>query len=150
MNEIHVTVTGIVGTDVVHATGGRSNRAKFRLATNERYLDQATNTWVDRETVWLDVVCWKTLADHVAVSVRNGDPVLVRGRLRVSTWESDSGPRQSLEVTATAIGHDLTKGRATFTRERASRQQALTVPATDARGDEPRGSEAAPPVRDVG
>lgn len=118
MNEIFVTVAGTVGTDVTHATGERSNRARFRMATAERYLDRTSGEWVERETVWLDVVCWKALADHVAASVRKGDPVLVRGRLRVSTWQSDQGPRQSLEVIATSVGHDLSRGRATFTRHR--------------------------------
>jgi single-strand DNA-binding protein len=88
------------------------------MATAERYLDRATGEWVDRETVWLDVVCWKALADHVVASIHKGDPVLVRGRLRVSTWESEQGPRQSIQVVATSVGHDLSRGRATFTRHR--------------------------------
>lgn len=116
MNEIHVTVAGTVGSDVTYAEGTPSSRSRFRLATNERYFDRTTQQWTNRETVWLDVVCWRTLADHVAASIRKGDPVLVRGRLHVSTWQSDAGPRQSLEVIASSVGHDLSRGRSTFTR----------------------------------
>ena len=81
MNEIFVTVNGTVGTDVQLTSGEHSNRARFRLATAERYFDRASNEWVERETVWLDVICFRRLADHVAASVVKGQPVIVRGRL---------------------------------------------------------------------
>lgn len=116
MNEIFVTVNGTVGTDVQLTSGERSNRARFRLATAERYLDRESNKWKERETVWLDVICFRRLADHVAASVAKGQPVMVRGRLRVSSWQSETGPRQTLEILATSVGHDLALGRASFTR----------------------------------
>ena len=116
MNEIFVTVNGTVGTDVQLTSGERSNRARFRLATAERYLDRESNKWMERETVWLDVICFRRLADHVAASVIKGQPVMVRGRLRVSNWQSETGPRQTLEILATSVGHDLALGRASFAR----------------------------------
>ncbi len=116
MNEIFVTVNGTVGTDVQVTAGESSNRARFRLATAERYLDRSSNTWVERETVWLDVICFRRLADNVAASVTKGQPVVVRGRLRVSKWTGENGPRQTLEVLATSVGHDLALGRASFAR----------------------------------
>ena len=117
MNEIFVTVNGTVGTEVRVFEGERSRRAKFRLATAERYFDRDKSECVERETIWMDVVCWKRLADHVVASVRKGQPVIVRGRLRVTRYESDNGPRQGLEVIATSVGHDLALGQATFTRQ---------------------------------
>jgi single-strand DNA-binding protein len=138
VNEIFVTVNGIVGTDVQLTSGERSNRARFRLATAERYLDRASNQWVERETVWLDVICFRRLADHVAASVVKGQPVIVRGRLRVSRWESETGPRETLEVLATSVGHDLALGKASFARppRPESVQPSSTQPATDASGQE--------------
>jgi len=96
VNEIFVTVNGTVGTDVQLTAGESSNRARFRLATAERYLDRSSDTWVERETVWLDVICFRRLADNVAASVIKGQPVVVRGRLRVSKWTGDKGPMQTL------------------------------------------------------
>ena len=116
MNEIFVTVNGTVGSDVRMFEGERSRRAKFRLATAERYFDRDKSQWVERETVWMDVVCWKRLAEHVHTSVQKGQPVIVRGRLRVTKWETDNGPRQGLEVIATSVGHDLALGSASFAR----------------------------------
>ena len=116
MNEIFVTVNGTVGSDVSVFEGERSTRSKFRLATAERYFDRERSEWIARETVWMDVVCWRRLAEHVAKSVRKGQPVIVRGRLRVTSYESENGPRQGLEVIATSVGHDLAMGEASFTR----------------------------------
>jgi single-strand DNA-binding protein len=130
VNEIFVTVNGTVGTDVQLTSGERSNRARFRLATAERYLDRSSNQWVERETVWLDVICFRRLADHVAASVVKGQPVIVRGRLRVSHWESEKGPRETLEVLATSVGHDLALGQASFARPpRPDRQPSQPVAA---------------------
>lgn len=147
MNEIFVTVNGTVGTDVQLTSGEHSNRARFRLATAERYLDRASNEWVERETVWLDVICFRRLADHVAASVVKGQPVIVRGRLRVSHWESDKGPRETLEVLATSVGHDLALGQASFARPpRAERQPSQPEQAAPARAPEPTTGDQVPDV----
>jgi single-strand DNA-binding protein len=115
MNEIFVTVNGTVDSDVMLFDGERSTRAKFRLSTAERYFDRDRSEWVSRETIWIDVVCWRRLAEHVAQSIRKGQPVIVRGRLRVTKYDSDKGLRQRLEVLATSVGHDLAMGQASFT-----------------------------------
>jgi single-strand DNA-binding protein len=128
MNEIFVTVNGTVGSDVRLFEGERASRAKFRLATAERFFDRERNEWVARETVWMDVVCFRRLAEHVNVSVRKGQPVMVRGRLRVTSYETDKGPRQGLEVVATSVGHDLAMGDATFTKPTREHSTAETTP----------------------
>lgn len=147
MNEIFVTVNGIVGTDVQLSSGERSNRARFRLATAERYLDRESNRWVERETVWLDVICFRRLADHVAASVAKGQPVIVRGRLRVSRWEGEKGPRETLEVLATSVGHDLALGQASFARPpRPDRQPTPSVQVSAEQSLEPVVGEQVPDV----
>jgi single-strand DNA-binding protein len=147
VNEIFVTVNGTVGTDVQLTSGERSNRARFRLATAERYLDRESNRWVERETVWLDVICFRRLADHVAASVVKGQPVIVRGRLRVSRWDGEKGPRETLEVLATSVGHDLALGQASFARPpRPDRQPDQQVERAPERSSEPAPGEQVPDV----
>ena len=142
MNEIFVTVNGTVGSDVRLFEGERAKRAKFRLATAERFFDRDRNEWVERETVWMDVVCWRRLAEHVHASVQKGQPVIVRGRLRVTKYESDTGPKQGIEVIATSVGHDLALGTAAFSRPpRATPAQA---PADGPVPDDPRPRVADP------
>ena len=130
MNEIHVTVNGTVGSDVRMFVGERSKRATFRLATAERYFDRESSEWIVRETVWMDVVCWRRLAEPVQASVMKGQPVMVRGRLRVTKYETENGPRQGLEIQAVAVGHDLSFGDATFTKQgrRARPETTRTEP----------------------
>ena len=147
MNEIFVTVNGTVGTDVQMTSGERSNRARFRLATAERHLDRESSKWMDRETVWLDVICFRRLADHVAASVLKGQPVIVRGRLRVSNWQSETGPRQTLEILATSVGHDLALGRASFARP--PHPQSESRPVVAAPESEAEMAAGQPPVPEV-
>lgn len=42
--------------------------------------------------------------------------VIVTGRVRIRDWESGEKSGTTVEIDAEAIGHDLTWGRATFTR----------------------------------
>jgi single-strand DNA-binding protein len=147
VNEIFVTVNGTVGTDVQLTSGERSNRARFRLATAERYLDRESNRWVERETVWLDVICFRRLAEHVAASVVKGQPVIVRGRLRVSRWDGEKGPRETLEVLATSVGHDLALGRSSFARPpRVDAGPSQSEAAEPSRSPEPGSRQPVPDV----
>ncbi len=51
--------------------------------------------------------------------LRKGDPVMIKGRLSVRSYEDKEGrPRTSVEVDATSVGHDLNRGVATFQRIR--------------------------------
>jgi single-strand DNA-binding protein len=52
----------------------------------------------------------------VATSVDKGQRVIVTGRVRIRDWESGAKSGTTIEIDADAIGHDLTWGRATFTR----------------------------------
>jgi len=54
------------------------------------------------------VVAYRNLAEHVALSVQSGDRVIVAGVPSVSSWTDGDGVERSGEiVVATAIGLDL-------------------------------------------
>lgn len=113
--EARVTVSGNVGADVEYSTTQTgASRAVFRLACTPRFLRQGT--WTNDQTIWLRVVCWRTLADNVAESLNKGDPVTVVGRLRNAVWDDDDGHHQRLELEAVTVGHDLIRGVASFRR----------------------------------
>jgi single-strand DNA-binding protein len=59
---------------------------------------------------------FRAAAVTVAESIAKGQPVTVHGRFKSNTWESDTGPRMDLVIDATSVGHDLTRGVATFSR----------------------------------
>lgn len=118
MSDIQTTVVGNVVTDVrftTTRTGGLA-AASFRMASTPRRYDRDAGAWVDGETVFLTVNCWRALAEHVASSLGKGDPVLATGRLRVRAWEKEERRGSSLELDANAVGHDLSRGTSAFRR----------------------------------
>lgn len=81
----------------------------FRLAQTTR--QQTASGWANGSTVFLTVVTWRALADHVARSIDKGDRVMVLGRLRQHDWQSKpeggSGNRTFYELEATDVGLSL-------------------------------------------
>jgi single-strand DNA-binding protein len=117
MYETTVTVQGWLGNDVTTRAVGDAQVASFRVAATPRRYHRQTETWVDGHTQWYAVTAWRALADNCRRSLRRGDPVVVQGRLTVSTWTGRDGEQQSsLEIEAVHVGHDLTRGTSTFTR----------------------------------
>lgn len=95
--------------------------ASFRVASNSRRFDRASGRWVDGHSLRLRVTCWRRLAEGVVQSVMTGDPVVVVGRLYTRDWIDEQGTHRVLyEMDATAVGHDLARGTATFQRHSAS------------------------------
>lgn len=119
--EAFVHITGYAGTDVEVRGGGAVS--SFRLASTPRV--RTKGEWGDGHTTWIEVSCFRLLAEHVAVSVRRGDPVVVVGRLRTTSWEKDGQTHERLVLEAETVGHDLTRGISMFRR----RPRAVADPA---------------------
>ena len=112
-----ITLTGLVATNPRHITTSEGLAiTSFRLASNQRRFDRGQNAWVDGDTNWYTITAFRQLGVHVASSVEKGQRVIVTGRVRVRDWESGEKSGTTIEVDAESIGHDLTWGRATFTR----------------------------------
>lgn len=62
----------------------------FRLAVQRSF----TNRDGEREADFLDVVCWRGLAETVAQNLRKGRLVAVHGRIQVRSWETQDGDRR--------------------------------------------------------
>lgn len=120
IHEAQVNVAGYVATDpkFKKVTGDISS-AKLRVAYTARRRDRETGEWSDGPTSFVNVQCWRTLAENVQMSVHKGEPVLVMGRLQIRRFQdSDGAPRTAVEIEAMSIGHDLTRGVAQFSRTR--------------------------------
>ena len=82
----------------------------FGLAVNRRWQDRETREW-EESTSFLDVVCWRELAENAALSLTKGMRVVVTGRLEQRTWETEEGERRSkVEVVADDLGASLRFG----------------------------------------
>lgn len=118
MTETVMHIVGHVGTDIDHRTvAGGVDLSTFRLASTPRRFDRQQQRYVDGTTNWFSVQCWRALAANIATSLHCGDPVVVVGKLRTQEWERDDGAKTSrFVVEALAIGHDLGRGTARFTK----------------------------------
>lgn len=135
MNDITVNVVGNVASDVdLRVTKGGHPVASFRIAVGTRRYDQAQGGWVDGDTHFFTVNCWRGLAHNVLRSFTKGMPVLVTGRLRTREVARQCGdhshPVRYYDIEASSAGPDLARGVATFTRVKrdavvASEQRAL-------------------------
>jgi single-strand DNA-binding protein len=152
VNETLVTVAGNVASETrerITAAGVRV--ASFRLASTERRYNKELQSWRDGDTVYYTVTCWRSMAENAVGSVQKGQPLIVHGRLRVSSYEKDGQVRTAVEIEARSLGHDLTWGVSKFTKAGPSTgadRQLIGEIASEF--DEPFDSEAAdegaPPV----
>ncbi|HEU4426616.1 MAG TPA: single-stranded DNA-binding protein [Pilimelia sp.] len=121
MFDTHVTIVGNVLTAPEWRRTSNTNSlvANFKVASTARRLNRETGQWVDGNSLRVRVNCWRRLAEGVASSVMVGDPVVVVGRLYTRDWTDGEGNHRTLyELEAVAIGHDLSRGRAKFVRNR--------------------------------
>ena len=121
MYETHVTLIGNVLTAPEWRRTSNTDTlvANFRVASTARRWDRSAKGWVDGESLRVRVNCWRKLAEGVASSVMVGDPVIVVGRLYTRDWvDQDNHHRTAYELEAVAVGHDLSRGRGRFARNR--------------------------------
>jgi single-strand DNA-binding protein len=128
VNEAQLSLTGYVASDPrSRETSNGVPQASMRVAWTPRWIDRTSGEWSDGNTSFVTVVCWRRLAVNVATCIRRGDPVLIKGRLSVRSYEDkDGNSRLAIEVEASSIGHDLSRGVATFQRTRGEQPSSLT------------------------
>ena len=119
MNESYVTLQGWVGGDVDVRDVGETSCASFRVGSTPRYI--RAGTWVDGQTSWYTVNCWRAMGKNVSESIKRGDAVVVHGRVRVDVWQREGQPSSvSWIIDATFVGHDLTKGTSSVHQDRTA------------------------------
>lgn len=81
--------------------------AQLGVAVNRRWQDRTTQEWQEA-TSFFDVVCWRDLAENVALSLTKGMRVVVSGQLDQRSWETEEGQKRSkVEITAAEVGPSL-------------------------------------------
>ena len=121
MNDITFPVIGNVVNDVqLRFTRSGEPVASFRVAATSRRFDRANERWVDGDTHYFSVSCWRNLAHNVMETISKGMPVVVVGRLRSREVQRPCGDHSHavryFDIEAHSVGPDLARGIATFTR----------------------------------
>jgi len=139
-----VTLVGYVAQEPnIRTTKNGKVVTELRVGIAPRIRDRATGEWRDGESSYFSVNCWERLAHHVRASMHKGEPVLVKGRFRTETYQDKEGRiRTETRITADTVGHDLSRGIATYMRNRIERSAAGGQPAGDqADGQAPGGGQ---------
>jgi single-strand DNA-binding protein len=92
-----VILVGNVTRDIeLRQIGSGSSVCDLGLAVNDRKKTQS-GEWVD-ETTFVDVTLWNKTAEVAAQYLGKGSPVLIEGKLKLESWETDGQKRTKLKV----------------------------------------------------
>lgn len=143
MNEITATVFGNIASEPRHTVTAKGvGVTSFRLASTTTRYDQDAQGYIDRDTTFLTVSCWRSLAFNAAASLVKGQPVIVHGTIKVRDWEQDGRSGREVEMDATSVGHDLRRGRTKFERVRPVADRTVMAPGQPLTASEPVADEA--------
>lgn len=119
-NEATFSVTGYVATQPSrHRTKAGDYMLSMRIGWTPRLFDRAAGEWKDQPTSFASVICFRKVAENGATCLRRGDPIVVKGTLRIREYEDQSGARRTaVDIIADSIGHDLSRGVSSFTKSR--------------------------------
>ena len=133
VNESNFCVAGYVATvPVPGLTQSGVPTLQMRVAWTPRKREQGTGNWADEPACFATVKCYRKLAENAFMSVHKGEPVLVTGALRIREYDAKDGSRRTnVDVTATSIGHDLSRGVASFRRMPKAAEPAALENAED-------------------
>jgi len=81
--ELRYTPTGLAVTDIGLAVNDR------RKGTNGEWVDEVT---------FVDITLWGRTAEVVSEYCSKGKPLLVEGRLKLDSWETDGQKKSKLKV----------------------------------------------------
>jgi single-strand DNA-binding protein len=153
-NDAHFSVVGFVATQPKGGYTKRGSRSvSMRVGWTPRSFDQGTGEWADQPSSFITVQCYKKVAEHAAVCLRRGDPIVLRGTLRVREYEQNGVRRSSVEVIADSIGHDMSRGISVFNKapaqvEQTAQEYEQALVAQAGRNPLPGDAAATPPNAD--
>ncbi|MHA4819348.1 single-stranded DNA-binding protein [Streptomyces aculeolatus] len=123
--ETIITVQGNVTADPeLRFTPAGHAVANFTVASTPRTYDKAAGEWRDGDTLFLRCSAWRSLAENIAESLTRGTAVIVTGRLRQRSYETQQGEKRTVvELEADNVGPSLARATAAVTKTTGDRQQ---------------------------
>ncbi|MEX0824850.1 MAG: single-stranded DNA-binding protein [Pirellulaceae bacterium] len=92
-----VVLLGNLTRDIeLRFTPGGTPVTEVGLAVNDRRKNQA-GEWVE-EATFVDITLWGRTAEVASEYLSKGSQVLIEGRLKLDTWETDGQKRSKLRV----------------------------------------------------
>lgn len=139
--EIPVVVVGSITEPTLRFSPAGKAIASFSIASTPRTKDG--EQWTDGETTWFRVSVFDQMAENVVESFAKGDRVIVQGRFKTRSYQTDAGEtRSGLELVADEVGPTLRWATAKPVKVGAGGGQAR--PAQDTGMQRARGQQADP------
>ena len=116
--DINITVVGnLTDAPEVRFTNNGNAVANFTVASSTRYMDKTTNEWKDGDTTYMRCSIWRQYAENVTESLTKGTRVIVTGRLKQRSYETQDGQKRTvMELEADEVGPALRYATATVNR----------------------------------
>jgi single-strand DNA-binding protein len=121
-------------------TPGGTAVTDIGMAVNDR-RKSSSGEWVD-ETTFVDVTLWGRTAEVASEYLGKGSPILVEGRLKLDTWETDGQKRSKLRVVCDRM--QMLSGGAPGAGRPRSSSDDQTKDHSDDQADSPGQREAQP------
>lgn len=116
--EPQISIVGnLVDDPELRFTSGGAAVASFRVASTPRFFDRQANEWRDGDATFLTCQVWRNYAENVAESLTKGARVIVVGRLKQRSYETNNGERRTVyEVDVDDVGPALRNATASITK----------------------------------
>ncbi|MDR2896006.1 MAG: single-stranded DNA-binding protein [Propionibacteriaceae bacterium] len=116
--ETPITIVGnLTGDPELRFTPSGAAVANFTVASTPRTFDRASNEWKDGDAMFLNCSVWRQVAENVAESLAKGMRVIVQGRLKSRSYETNTGERRTVfEIDVDEVGPALRYAVAKVTR----------------------------------
>jgi single-strand DNA-binding protein len=113
-----ITIVGnLVDDPELRFTASGVAVANFRVASTPRAFDRQTNEWKDGESLFLSCSVWRQYAENVAESLTKGTRVIVTGRLKQRSYETNNGEKRTVfEIDVEEVGPALRSATAKVAR----------------------------------
>ena len=121
--DVNITVVGnVVADPELRFTSTGAAVATFRVASTPRRYDSQSGQWVDGEALFLTCNVWRQVAENIAETLTKGMRVIVTGRLRSRSYDTQNGDRRTvMELEVDEVGPS----------QQRSSQQQQQPPAND-------------------
>jgi len=147
-----VVLVGNLTRDIeLKFTPGGTAVTDVGLAVNDRRKSQ-TGEWVE-ETTFVDVTLWGRTAEVASEYLSKGSSILIEGRLKLDTWETDGQRRSKLRVVGERMqmlgsrpGGSAQSGRPQQAHDESEYSQPARVDAPKEQGNQPSGG---PPPEEI-
>lgn len=116
--ETSITLVGnLVDDPELRFTSSGVAVANFRVASTPRIYDKQAGEWRDGDSLFMSCSVWRQYAENVAESLTKGTRVIITGRLKQRSFETQAGEKRTVvEIEVDEVGPALRNATAKVAR----------------------------------